>query len=333
MDAVRQATIYEVASHAGVSIATVSYVMNGKKKVSEDTAARVKEAAEKLGYHPNQSARSLRSSKSGLIGMIIPTYDNAFFGAYAEFIARMLKKRGFSLFVACSLEDEDMEQRLLDMMQSLQVEALLIDPVRIGFDYNRLLANYSFPVVYYDRKPESENFNGVFCNVRGAIRQVVEDMIDRGRKRIALLLPDTMHNAVQFRLEGFYDALDSKGIKRNPMLVLRGNATEKNGYDYADYAIKSLKADAILTANRTMAVGTIRYFNTHSIHPREDLSVAVMGVYDWSSVLVPQITTVIEPIEPMAAQTVDLLMKLVAKPDRTPEIITLDGYISELTSI
>lgn len=158
-------------------------------------------------------------------------------------------------------------------------------------------------------------------------------MIDRGRKRIAIIMPRTVHSAVEERLEGYRDAFRERNMEPDPLLIIRGHGKEEDAYEFTDYAVKSLKADGLMVANRDMAVGTIRYLTTHGIRFPQDISVALLGVYDWARTSNPELTTIVEPIQAMVAQMVDLLLKTIEDSDREPNKIVLDGYISEYTSI
>jgi LacI family transcriptional regulator len=251
----------DVASTAGVSLKTVSRVVNGEAGVRADTQARVEAAIADLGFARNDLARSLRHGRAGAIGLVIEDVANPFYSAIARSVEDTAHARGHILITGSCEEDAEREQQLVLRLLRRSVDALLIVPA--GDDHRYLLPEIGAgtPVVFLDRPPRGIEADSVLFDNVGGARAAVEHLLRQGHERVAFVGdPPRLYTASE-RLAGYHAALRDAGVEPDDRLVSAGSHDAAS----AERAVRELLAlptqrrpTALFTANNRNTVGALR---------------------------------------------------------------------------
>ena len=214
-------TMRHVADMAGVSLKTVSRVINAEAGVTPATAERVTAAIAELGFERNDLAASLRHGRSSsTLGLVIEDVANPFYSAIAQAVEAAARDRGFLLITASAREDAERERELVSALLRRRVDALLIVPA--GPDH-RYLASSS-RAVFLDRPPHGIEADTVLLDDHGGARSAVEHLIAQGHTRIACVADDSELYTVRQRIAGYREALAAAGLEEDPALLQTGNS-------------------------------------------------------------------------------------------------------------
>ena len=257
MNAVRP-TMRDVAERAGVSLKTVSRVINAESGVAPATTERVTVAIAELGFERNDLAASLRHGRSSqTLGLVIEDVANPFYSVIAQAVEAVARPRGFLLITASAREDADRERELVAALLRRRVDALLIVPA--GPDH-RYLASAT-RAVFLDRPPLGIEADTVLLDDLGGAREAVAHLIAQGHRRIACVADDAGLYTMRQRLTGHDEALRAAGIEPDPALLATGNSDVAA----AQAAVERLLAlpdppTAVFTANNRNTIGALHAF-------------------------------------------------------------------------
>jgi len=248
-------TMRHVADMAGVSLKTVSRVINAEAGVTPATAERVTAAIAELGFERNDLAASLRHGRSSsTLGLVIEDVANPFYSAIAQAVEAAARDRGFLLITASAREDAERERELVSALLRRRVDALLIVPA--GPDH-RYLASSS-RAVFLDRPPLGIEADTVLLDDHGGARSAVEHLIAQGHTRIACVADDSELYTMRQRIAGYREALAAAGLAEDPALLQTGNSDVAG----AQAAVERLlqmpdKPTALFTANNRNTIGAL----------------------------------------------------------------------------
>ncbi len=290
-------TIRDVAGRAGVSVKTVSRVLNRETGVAEDTAERVLAAISALDFHRNDLASSLRRGhSSATLGLLIEDISNPFYSAIAQTVESLGHERGYVLITASCEEDPERERELTDLLLRRRADALLVVPA--GADHRSVSG--VVPMVFLDRPPvgveaDTVLFDNADCAQRGA-----EHLIAHGHRRIAWLSDrESLYTAAE-RLTGYRRALRTAGIPSDPAVVRTGlhdaGQSETALRDLLELP-KDRRPTAVLAANNRNTVGALRALRGH----RHELALVGIDEFELADVLTPAVTVVRTYPERLAA--------------------------------
>ena len=303
-------TIKEVAEKAGVSITTVSHVVNETRYVSDELTEKVYEAMRDLSYRPNIVARSLRSGQTKTIGLILPDISNPFF---AEF-SRKIEDKGFTFgynVILCNAdEDDDKQQRYIDVLLSKQVDGLIFFSTGHLDTINQTLDKYDIPVVITDREPEGVHTDIVLIDNRMGGYQAARYLLSLGHRRIACISGPSLIRPSAQRVGGYRAALEEAGIEVDEDLIRTGNFR----FDSGETQMRHLMSlpnppTAVFTCNDVMALGAMKAVQSAGLRVPEDFSIVGFDNSPLSQMVYPQLTTVSQPVKEMADLTVELLVE------------------------
>lgn len=303
-------TIVEVAKRASVSVATVSNVIRGTKRVSPKLRARVEAAIEDLDYSPNAIARSLKVNQTRMLGMVLPDITNPFFPGIIRGAEDTAFGRDYFLVTANTDEQIGRERRLLAALRSYRADGILLAP-SVGTDISHIHRTIAagVSVVFLDRPVAGVNADAVLLdNVRGA-RECVRHLLKLGHHRIAIVTgPLKLQNALE-RLQGYKDALAESDLSVDPKLVLHGDYRLESGHRLTKELLKSgVKATAIFVCNGVMTVGAMNALDDLSVRYPEDISLATFDDLALDPSSHSHLTAVVQPSYEMGARAATLLM-------------------------
>lgn len=304
----RNATLRDVARHAGVSIATVSATINRTAYVSPELQDRVRHAIAETGYYPDGIARSLKKRATQTLGLIISDITNPFFTALVRGIEDAANVRGHAVILCNTDERLEKERAYLALLRSRRVDGVIMAPAGAVEDYHRFILDGQTPVVFIDRRIPTVPADAVVVdNVAGA-RQAVAHLVALGHRRIGAITGLPRISTTLERIQGYRDALGGSGLPSDPELLRDGHSRLEGGYQ-AGGALLDLprRPTAIFATNNLMAIGLMRAVAERGLRCPEDLSVACFDDFEWASVFRPRLTTVAQPTYEMGAKAVELL--------------------------
>ena len=224
--------IQDVAKHAGVSIATVSRVLNDSAPVKDEVRRRVEAAIEALSYRPNPAARSLRSNKSRIIGLLVSDIQNPFFMGLIRGVEDEALKHEYSVILCNSNESPQRERQYLDVLYMERVAGVIVVPTseNLGEETLKRFRERGVPIIAVDRRVKDPSIDAVRSDsIRGA-REAVGHLIANGYKRIGIITGPESVTTGRERLESYRQTLTSAGIPPNSELERIGNFTIESGY-------------------------------------------------------------------------------------------------------
>lgn len=310
------ATIRDVATHAGVSVATVSHVMNESRFVKPETKARVLAAIEALDYQRDGIARSLRRSRTGTIGVVISDITNPFFADLVKGIEDT--GHGFpdriNLMLCNTEENIEKERAYLEVLQERRVDGLIIAPAGGNENFLERLVRRNFPIVFVDRDLAGLEADSILADNLTGARQMVELMLRHGHRKIAALRADLHANSIEDRMTGFREALAGFGIDPDENLEI----TSASDIEAARAAVESFLAghplpDAVFCTNNFMTLGLMRALNERGIQCPRDIAVAGFDDFPWAESFRPRIAAVAQPAFEMGRQAMRLLEERITK--------------------
>lgn len=302
--------IKDIAADAGVSIATVSRVLNGSQTVAAALRARVMASVQRMGYHPNMVARSLRTRKSFVLGVIIPTIANPFFTDIVQGIEHAASSAGYITTILSSDQDLAKEHRNLQVLHDRRVDGVLIAVAdRQASDLSQL-TNAGVPVVLVDRRLDGAQLDSVTVDTRRGAYSAVEFLVQRGYKRIGLLGgPSTVSTAAD-KLDGYRAALEDNGIVLDQTLVLLGDYTEASGRDLGRRLLSMAHPpEAVLVANNVMTLGFFTVVREYGLRVPHELAFIGFDDRPWSSLVMPPITMVDQPTYDLGRLATETLLE------------------------
>lgn len=310
------ATIRDVAKAAGVSIGTVSAALNNSAPVSQRLSRRVLRAVEQVGYAPDGVARSLRLGRTRTLALVISDISNPFFASLAKAVERAADAAGYSLVLCNTDEDPEKELRMLQLLRVQRVDGALVAPAGYTADYAARLGRIvSMPVVLVDRTVEGLGFDDVVVDNVAAARIVTEYLIRLGHRRIAIVGGRPHVSTAEERLRGFREAMAAHGIAVEPGFELQADFQTERAFDAVQTLLgRPNPPTAIFAANNLMAIGTVQAAISMGFRCPEDISIAGIDDFVWSSTMQPRLTTVVQPIEAMGESAVRCLIERLDSP-------------------
>lgn len=272
--------IRQLAEHLDISIGTVSRALNGKPDVSEETRARVLEAAEELGYVANQSGRSLRQGTTNVIGLMMgsnpETVENSdnFFMGVTDGLQSVFAPHKLDLVILPCSDDEDREEYLKRMVARRLVDAMIISSTRRIDRRIDFLVKTGVPFVALGRSQSGGNYSWVDLDFDGVARASVNRLAANGHKRIAVAVPDNDINLGYIFLEGYKKGLEENGLSFDPSLVIKAKSSEQGGYHAGSELLHMRqRPTAVVLIYELMALGLYRRLAEVGLKVGHDLAV------------------------------------------------------------
>lgn len=327
-----RATVKDVAKCAGVSIATVSHVINNTRYVSPEMREKVEKAMLDMNYVPNHTARALRSDRTNTVGVVIPDVTNPFFASVVKALEEMLNQRGYSMLLCHSGDNHGKEMKQLEILHAFRVDGIIIAPASTTFDYSTTAVYSRCPMVFIDRKPNMSAFSGVFINFHDVVQSAVEQLIQAGHTSIGCMVGYIRFSTTKDRQQGYLDALTKHQIPIRQELIISGPTTEECGYEYMRYFLEKTDVTAVFTANRHMSLGAVRCLNEMNIVVPDQMGIIGLAVKNEIALTRPTLTTVYTPEADIGVSAAELLLRRIGGEQLENERIILDGCITPRSS-
>ncbi|MBX9472005.1 LacI family DNA-binding transcriptional regulator [Microcella sp.] len=315
------ASIKDVARQAGVSVGTVSNVLNRPDRVSADTVSRVRAAIDELGFVRNDAARQLRVGRSSTVGLIVLDVRNPFFTELARGAEDRAAAAGLSILLGNSDDDPAREAAYLDLFEEQRVHGVLISPIGDVTDRLARLRDRGTAAVLVDRSGRETGFSSVSMDDIAGGYVAVRHLIERGRTRIAYLASQLEMRQVTDRLEGARRAVaETPGvtlevITATGLSVIDGR---RSGEEIAARPVAA-RPDAIFTVNDLMAVGVLQALvMSSSLRVPDDIALVGYDDIDFASATIVPLTSVRQPSHLIGSTALELLLDATTDPPRAP---------------
>ena len=324
-------TIYDVAREAGVSMATVSRVVNGNKNVKENTRKKVLEVIERLDYRPNAVARGLASKRTTTVGVVIPDITNTYFAALAKGIDDIAEMYKYNIVLANSDEDDEKEVAVVNTLFSKQVDGIifmgyhLTEKIRSEFSRSRT------PVVLAGTVDVEHQLPSVNIDYKNATADAVRHLLKRNKK-IAFVsgpLVDDVNGKI--RLVGYKEALKEAGVNYSEGLVFESKYRYDDGYALAERLVSSKATAAIVTGDE-LAAGLLNGLADHGVSVPEDFEIITSDDSQIARYTRPNLTTIAQPLYDLGAISMRMLTKIMHKEELEEREVLLPHGLTERKS-
>ena len=315
----------DVAERAGVSVTTVSHVVNETRPVSDELRQRVLTAMDELGYQPNRLARSLRLQETHTIGMIVPDSANPFFAEVARGIEDTSFEQSYNVILCNSDGNLDKELLYTNVLVEKQVDGILFVAAGVSTEHIRALQTRRMPLVLVDRDIPGVAVDSVLTdNARGGW-QAIHYLIELGHRRIGCITGPSDVTPSAERVTGYRQALREAGIAADENLVVKGDFQYESGFRATQQLLEmNDPPTAVFACNDLMAVGAISAVIESGRKVPADLSVIGFDDVPLASFTNPPLTTIAQPKYEMGALATTMLLERVQDRDMAPRRKLLD---------
>lgn len=325
------ATIKEVANLAGVSVGTVSHVITGSVGVSKELRQKVESAIRKLDYHPNHVARSLKTSKTHTLGIIVPDITISFYPRIIHGAETAARARGYSLIAVNSQDDAERQRELLSLLRSQRIEGILLTVAAAPTPANQIwrMIEAGIPVTCLDRIPDRIPVDSVSVEDVGAAELGVAHLISRGYGKIVLVCgPRSLKNERR-RILGYKNAMRRAGIEAEECWIWESTIRPDDVAALCSARLKDRRSwpDAIFSTNGPTGLGVLRAFHECGVKTPGDIGFATFDELTIDDLFKPAVTTVVQPAYDIGYRAAEVLLQRIEEKaaGKTPgdELITI----------
>ncbi|MBC1242796.1 LacI family transcriptional regulator [Listeria welshimeri] len=319
----KKTSIKDIAKLSGVSVATVSRVINDNGRFSEETRQKVLAVIKETNYQMNFSAKSLRMNKSFSVGILVPDISNYFFSSVVQQMEAILFEQGYSTIICNTGRNLDKELAYLNMLESKMVDGLIVISGADEFGFNYSNAENGIPYVCIDRQPKDKK-DTIFISsnhYQGAF-EATEALIHAGAKSPVIFMHSRQSSSAKERLKGFQDALKKNNIQMDPELSIFTMDLQKPDYqkNIATFVQKAKKIDGIFAINDHIAIELLNFLPTIGKKIPDDIKLIGFDDTPQCNYTVPKLSSVKQNIPEIAQITVDNLISIIKNPEQQKQI-------------
>jgi LacI family repressor for deo operon, udp, cdd, tsx, nupC, and nupG len=270
----KPATIKEIAQLLNVSVSTVSRGLHDHPSIGITTRQKIKKLAKELHYEPNQTAIFLQKGSTQTIGVILPELSEAFFSTAVSAIEDIAYKGNYTVLLAQSHDDEQLEKQLVEKMKNHRVDGLLVSVAKNTSSYQHFekLKEYNIPMVFFDRIPAIQNIHYVACNMETGTVEAVTFLLKKGPRSIGMINGPNTIIASGERKEGYIKAMTKNRLKFDPSLIVSCDLTESGTQKALDTLLANKrKPTAIVTFNDYVALFAIKHARQLKLQINKDI--------------------------------------------------------------
>ena len=303
----KAATIADVAEVAGVAIGTVSRFLNGRE-IRRSNRLQIEAAIEKLSYRRNAVAAAMKTDRTHMIGVLIPTFDE-FHAQMVERLSSQLRSTGRALVMYFHGHEPQLFADALDFFTQQRVDGLIMDSVQGMRQRVEAVIAEGIPVVLYNNDIAGVVADRVAVENAAVSQRVVSHLLDLGHERVAMISGDLVDSSARQRLDGYEAALRERGLAVDPAYIICGHWRAEGGYEAARQLMQLPKPPtAIFAANYGMAIGVLMWMKNNGLHLPTDLSLISFDDVPLFRLHEPGITAIAQPINGIADSIANLLV-------------------------
>lgn len=310
------ATLVDVAAAAGVSLATASRAINAHPNVSAQTRARVLAAAERLRFQPSHAARTLRTRRASVIGLIVPDISSVFYATALRAAEHTLRRQGYTLFITDTEEEEQLEAEAVEALLTHRVAGLILAPTGTATPLRRALARHPVPVVTIDNRVEGLEADLVLLDNIAGTRMLTKHLIDHGHRRIGHVGGLSKETSGAERLAGYRVALSEADLPFDAALALEGDWTQEAGLrQMAELLALPRPPTAVVVASHSMVVGAMLALRAAGQRVPEDMAVVSFDDTPAGPVMDPPLTALESQDYDVGRLAAEMLLARLRSPD------------------
>jgi DNA-binding LacI/PurR family transcriptional regulator len=304
-------SIKDIARKAGVSHSTVSRALHNSPLIGPETAARIRAIAKRSGYVPSAVARSLVSRTTRTVGVVVTTIADPFIGEVVEGIESMANEHRYSVILANSHADPELEIKVVDSFSERRVDGILVTASRVGALHGKRLAGTNVPIVLINNQHPGDFVHSVGIDNIAASRAIVTHLLELGHRRIAYIGDRLGYQSDTERFSGYRAALKSRRIPVHAELVVRGDGKPVEGERAANQLFQlGHPPTAIFCYNDMTALGVLRAAGDRGLRVPDDISIAAFDDLPVTSYTSPPLTTIRQPKQDMGRRAMSILIQL-----------------------
>lgn len=308
--------IKQIAKKAGVSVATVSRVMNHPENVAEHTREKIRKVMEEEGYKPNWFAQGLNFNKTMTIGLIVPHILNQMYMEIAKGVEDVVLAKGYITFIGNGEMNPKTEREYLDQLIQRKVDGIIIIFSSLESDELARLEKIDIPLVLIGANRDAAEFNMVKVDAKIAAENMVKHLLGCGHKRIAFLMGSDPREENEDMYDGYCRGLRSAGIRPDEDMVIKVDNSIEGGYQGTKKLLSITRPEAIYAANDNIAFGALDALKESGISVPDEVALAGFGNYRMSNMVEPKLTTSEVPYHKMGVYGARLLMDIIETQDK-----------------
>ena len=320
----RKPTMEDVKNLAGVSISTVSRVINGTRRVSPEKTEAVKRAIEKLGYKPNELARSLVMKRSNTLGIILDDVGYGYMAQYLRGIDEIGKMYKYDILLYSTFGDFETQKNAVEFLSSKQVEGIIVISEKINNEVLYLIKEHDIPYLLLDSYYNTDDYKTITIDYHSAASEITNYVIENNHKNIAFLRERSSSFALDTKENGYIDTIKKAGLRTNISYV--NSDSIESGYEFMKENLDILRESnitAIIASSDNLAIGILHYCYDNDILIPEEFSITGFGNSDITALYRPALTTVRLPYYDIGAVGVRMLIKVIKEEGSLDESLSL----------
>lgn len=315
----------DIAKKAGVSIATVSRVINNESSVKEKTKQRVLEIIDEYEYTPSAVGRNLSKKETNIIAVIVPDIANPFFSEIVEGITQEADEKGLGVILFSTNESLVKQEKALNMALEQRVKGIIISVTRDSYEMGSNQLNKfqkkDIPVVLIDRDIKNSSFDGVFLDNIGGAKKGVESLVEKGCKRIGIITGPLTSKPGRDRLRGYKRALEDNNIEILEKDIYEGDFQMESGYELGiDIFSRKSNLDGIFICNNQMTLGFIKAMNEKGYRIPKDIEIVSFDKVEILKIFGIELTTVSTEVRNLGINGIELLLEKLEEKKEVAEI-------------
>lgn len=322
-------TLKEVASALGLSAMTVSRAINNKPNVDAETKKKVLQVAKEMGYTPNLVAKSLVSSRTHTIGVVIPEISHSFFPEVVKGIEEVTNAKNYQIFLTNTSDNFEKEKIIIAALIAKRVDGILVSSSLTTSDasYYKQLADTGLPIVFFDRVVRDVGISCIGVNDKTASEQVTEHLIAIGYKKIGYLGGPKQVSIGKERFEGFIAAMTKHQMEINEKWIIENGYNEKSGYQSMSKILglpENERPKALVAVNDPVAIGAIQAIREAGFSVPHDFAIVGFSNDIRSELMTPSLTTVHQPAYEVGKKAATKLIQLIEEEENLVENVELN---------
>ncbi|QBJ89216.1 LacI family transcriptional regulator [Streptomyces seoulensis] len=329
-------TMADVARHAGVSVATVSHVLNATRPVRPATRDAVLRAIDELGYIHNTLARSLVTSRTHSVGLAVSAISNPYFTEILQGVEAEALATGYGLLIADPHDDPGHELSVVRMLHERRVDGVIIAPSAEPSALLAYLDRADIPAVFLDRlvdEAEEPAYDQVCADGVAPVRELVGHLAALGHRRIALVAGLAGLSTTTERVDGYRQGLDAAGLPFDPALLAHGHSASEGARHATERLLASPgRPTAVIAANNAMTIGALQALRDAELRIPEDVALVSFDDFEWADLFSPSLTAVRQPSRDLGGLALRLLLERLDTPGRPTRTVRLPCTLVHRTS-
>ncbi|REE57580.1 LacI family transcriptional regulator [Paenibacillus taihuensis] len=326
------ATIREVAALAGVSVATVSRLINRNGYVNKETEFKINKAIEELNYQPSSIARGLAGKRMDVVALVLPDINNPFFPELARAVEDICLSRGYTLILCNSDNDREKELNYIKSLSRNSVSGFIFATDSLSQEDLQELRQSGTPIVVLDRSGNADNCSIIRADSRKGAMMAVQHLLDKGRRKIAHIYGPQSIVTARERLEG-YEQIAQQYDWYSPSLLIPGNFRLESGIEAVELLLeRHPDVDGIFAGNDMMAIGALKGLIRRGIRVPEQIALCGFDGIGMTRMTEPELTTIAQPIAEMGKMAAEILIGKIESNGGENRFYELDVHLIERSS-